>query len=55
MTDGRLINWINSQLSKGLFPDQIKQNLLARGWSDYDIDEAIKAANQPKVVNPKVN
>lgn len=41
MNKGDLCNYINSNLKRGLKIEEIKQQLLSRGFSDYDINEAI--------------
>lgn len=48
MVDQRLINYIKSELSRGIPLQQIKQTLLAHGWPDYEIDEAINLATQQR-------
>lgn len=40
MADQRLVNYIKSEFSRGISLEQIKQNLISQGWSDYDINEA---------------
>lgn len=46
MADKRVIDYIKSQLSRGVSINQIKQNLLAQGWSYSSIDSAIDLAMQ---------
>ena len=41
MVNQQLVNYIQSNLQRGASLQQIKQGLLAQGWSDYDINEAI--------------
>jgi len=48
MVDQRLVNYIKSEISKGTSLEQIKQRLLSRGWSEYDINEALSLAMQQR-------
>jgi hypothetical protein len=43
MPDEKLVNWINVELSKGMTLEKIKQDLLAQGWPNADIDEAVNS------------
>ena len=45
MDKGDLCKYINSNLKRGLRIEEIKQQLLSRGFSDYDINEAISSLN----------
>ncbi len=44
MVNQRLVNYIQLNLQRGASFQQIKQSLLAQGWSDYDINEALNLA-----------
>ena len=46
MIDSRLVNYINSQLSKGASLEQIRQKLISSGWQDYQIRLATEWAMQ---------
>lgn len=42
--------YVKSNLERGISLEVIKQNLLSRGHSDFDIDEAINEFNGKKFV-----
>ena len=42
--------YIKASLERGLSLEVIKQNLLSRGHTDFDIDEAINEVNGKKIV-----
>lgn len=48
MVDQRLVDYIKSELSRGNSLQQIKQNLLTRGWPNYDVNEAVSFATEQK-------
>jgi len=48
MANKRLVQYIRSQLSKGVSLEAIKLTLSAKGWRDYDINEAAKLAMASK-------
>lgn len=43
MIDPRLVSYIKSALSKGIPLNQIKKDLISKGWPPYDVDSAISA------------
>ncbi|MCR4327843.1 MAG: hypothetical protein NUV46_04670 [Nanoarchaeota archaeon] len=45
MNKDDLSGYINSNLKRGLKIEEIKQQLLSHGFSDYDINEAIANSN----------
>ncbi|PJE81594.1 hypothetical protein COU58_01465 [Candidatus Pacearchaeota archaeon CG10_big_fil_rev_8_21_14_0_10_32_42] len=45
MNKSDLTSYINSNLKRGFNIEEIKQQLLSRGFSDYDINEAILTSN----------
>jgi uncharacterized UBP type Zn finger protein len=45
--------YIKSNLERGLTIEVIKQNLLSRNYSDFDIDEAINEMNEEKFAEPE--
>lgn len=51
MIDRRLVDYIKSELSKSTSLEQIRQNLLSKGWSNYDINEAMNLATQQKTLS----
>jgi hypothetical protein len=59
MINQRLIDYINSALSKGISLKRIRQNLISNGWSPYDVESAISLVSrknssvQNKIVNTK--
>jgi len=59
MVDQRLVNYVKLELSKNFSLNQIKQSLLAKGWSDYDVNEAVSLATQkrtfPTTQKPTIN
>ena len=40
--DPRLSSYIQNSLAKGFTKSQIKQALISKGWSEHDIDKALK-------------
>jgi len=50
MVDQRLVDYIKFELSRGTSLQQIKQDLLSQGWSDYDVDEAVSLATQRRTL-----
>lgn len=52
MVDERVIEEVKEKFSRGMGVVEIKQQLLSKGWSDFDIGEAInKAKNKTKEEN----
>ena len=47
MADQRLVEYIKSELSRGVSAEQIRQILLEIGWQESDINEALGLINQP--------
>ena len=45
MDKGDLVDYINSSLKRGIPIEEIKQQLMSRSFSDYDINEAISQSN----------
>ncbi|MDP3966291.1 MAG: hypothetical protein Q8Q04_02045 [archaeon] len=45
MNKSDLCNYINSNLKRGFNIEEVRQQLLSRGFSDYDINEAISNSN----------
>jgi hypothetical protein len=45
MVERSIINYIEDSLSRGLTLDQIKKNLQSAGWTNNDINEAIRTVN----------
>ena len=45
MNKEELCEYINSNLERGISIEEIKLQLLSRGFSDYDINEAISISN----------
>lgn len=48
MVDQRLVNYITSELSRGIALEQIIKVLIAQGWSSSDINEAVDLARQQR-------
>lgn len=48
MANQKLVNYIKSELSRGVSLEQIKEVLISVGWSDYDVNEAVNLATQQK-------
>ena len=46
MTDPRLVDYISSALSRGIPLNQIKKDLLSKGWSPHDVDYAADLASR---------
>lgn len=42
MSEAEIIKYIESGLSRGLDLVEIKQSMIARGWSDYDVLKALR-------------
>jgi len=54
MINQQLLDFIKSQLLKGLDKETIKKELLGNGWAEVDIQEGFNAVSAP-VVNPTIN
>lgn len=46
MIEQRLVDYIKTNLSKGFSLEQVKKKLLASGWPEYDVNEAINLSQQ---------
>ncbi|MBI4100273.1 hypothetical protein HY439_00840 [Candidatus Microgenomates bacterium] len=59
MPDRQLTNYIKDQLQKGKTDEEIKNNLVAAGWKEQDIEEAFKekisSSDQPPPSPPPSN
>jgi hypothetical protein len=53
MVDVKLVNYIRASLSRKVPIEQTKKALLAKGWKDSDINEAIRLANQGQAQTSK--
>ncbi len=53
MVDTKLVNYIRTSLLKGIPIEQTKRALLAKGWKNSDITEAIRLASQNQRQIPK--
>ena len=42
MGESEIIKYIESGVSRGLSLIEIKQSMFSRGWSDYDIEKALR-------------
>ena len=54
MINQQLLDFIKSQLSKGIDKETITKELLGSGWLEQDISEGFNAVNPP-VINPVIN
>jgi hypothetical protein len=46
MVNKELLDYVKSELSKGVDTSQISGNLLAKGWSQFDVDDALNRAGK---------
>lgn len=53
MTESKVIDYINDTLSQGFSENEVKAALKKQGWSDLDIDEAMRAAAPRSTSPPK--
>ena len=49
MTDQRIIDYVKSALSNNTPIRQIKDNLISKGWTEFDINQALDAATQERI------
>lgn len=58
MVNEKIIEEVKDELSRGMDLVELKQQLLSKGWSDFDIEEAVNKAEErekqkKKEENPK--
>ena len=46
MVSDRVIEEVQDQLSRGMGLVEVKQQLLSKGWSDFEIEEAMSKAEE---------
>ncbi len=55
MVNQRLFNYIKSELSRGVSPEKIIEELVAQGWDEEDVDNAINLAVKQRKSERLVN
>ncbi len=53
MVNQELISYVKDALARGTSVAKIKQNLLAKGWTDADISSVMSAANAKSAASPR--
>ena len=49
MADQRIVDYVKSALSDNMPVRQIKDNLISKGWTELDVNQAIDAATQERI------
>lgn len=49
MADQRIVDYAKSALSENVSIAQIKENLVSKGWSEFDVNQALDAATQERI------